>query len=513
MKNNTNQRSTWNSQIGFLLAAIGSAIGLGNIWRFSYLTFEYGGGAFLIPYFTALFVAGIPLMILEYGVGHREQGASPLSLARIHTNTEWIGWWMPMAAMFGIMLYYAVIIGYCVIYFLLSLNLSWGTDTQDFFFTSLLQISDSPLNLGGLRLPITTATLFVWVICWVICYQEINHGIELACKIFIPLLFVLTLILVVWGFTLPGAMQGIKTYLTPDFDILKQFDVWTAAFGQIFFTLSLGFGIMITYASYLPRKTNIFGNALITSITNCLFSFVAGFAVFSVIGFMAHKAGLPISQVIKEGPQLAFVVYPEAINNLPFMRSMFGMIFFFVLIIAGISSGISLIEAFTCAFKDKFGWDRKKVVSMICIIGFAGSVIFTTRAGLMLLDITDHFVTNYGLIFGGIVECVIIGWILKSHKLRSHINTFNTSEYFKIGFWWDICIRFVTPAALTFILLKALTKELQAPYGDYPLDAVILFGVDWIIILGIVSVSLTFYPWKPELLKRKHIPEDEHLLT
>jgi len=411
MDNGKIGRSTWNSQIGFLLAAIGSAVGLGNIWRFSYMTFEYGGGAFLVPYFIALLIAGIPLMILEYGLGHRELGASPLSFARVNPKWEWVGWWMPMAAMFGIMLYYAVIIGYCVIYFFLSLNLTWGADTEAFFFNELLQISDSPFNLGGLRLSITSATLFVWMICWIICFKEINHGIERACKIFIPLLFFLTLILVGWGFTLPGAMSGIKAYLTPDWNTLKHFDVWVAAFGQIFFTLSLGFGIMITYASYLPKKTNIFGNAITTSLVNCIFSFISGFAVFSVIGFMATQKGVPITSVIKQGPQLAFVVYPEAINNLPFLKNIFGIMFFLVLVIAGISSGISLIEAFACSIKDKFGWDRKKVVSVICIIGFTGSLIFTTRAGLLLLDITDHFVTHYGLIFGGIIECIIIGWV------------------------------------------------------------------------------------------------------
>lgn len=507
-----NNRSTWNSQIGFLLAAIGSAIGLGNIWRFSYQTYEYGGGAFLIPYFVALFVAGIPLMIAEYGLGHREQGASPLSFARIGSKWEWIGWWMPMTAMYGIMLYYAVIIGYCVIYFLMSINLTWGADTQDFFLNNLLQLSDSPLHFGGLRLSITSATLFVWMICWIICYQDINHGIEKACKIFIPLLFVLMLLLVGWGITLPGAAEGIKAYLKPEWQTLRRFDVWIAAFSQIFFTLSLGFGIMITYASYLPRRTNILSNALITSVTNCLFSFISGFAVFSIIGFMAHQKGVEISKVIKSGPQLAFVVYPEAINNLPFMKNIFGLIFFLVLVIAGISSGISLVEAFSCALRDKFGWDRKKIVSGVCITGFLGSLIFTTRSGLLLLDITDHFITNYGLVFGGIVECIIVGHILKAKWLRAHINNYSDSKL-GIGRWWDICVRWITPAVLLIIIGQAFITELQKSYSGYPLDAIILFGVDWLMILSIVSVAFTFYPWKPELLKRKHIPDDEHLLT
>ncbi|MCD6460812.1 sodium-dependent transporter [bacterium] len=507
-----NKRTTWNSQLGFLLAAIGSAVGLGNIWRFSYMTFEYGGGAFLIPYFVALIVAGIPLIVLEYGLGHRELGASPLSFSRVNPHWEWAGWWMPLAAMFGIMLYYSVIIGYCVIYFFLSINVTWGADTQSFFMETLLHTSGSPLNFGGLVLPVTSATLFVWTICWIICFKEINRGIEIACKIFIPILFVLTLLLVGWGFTLPGAVKGIKAYLIPDWNTLKNYKVWTAAFGQIFFTLSLGFGIMITYASYLPRKTNIFSNALLTSIINCLFSFIAGFAVFSVIGFMSVQKGLPIKEVIKSGPQLAFVIYPEAINHLPFMKNIFGLMFFAVLFIAGISSGISLIEALACAMGDKFGWGRKKVVSYICLIGFLGSLIFTTRAGIYLIDIIDHFVTNYALILGGIIECFVVGWLLKAKVLRSHINKCSLNSSFKVGFWWDICIRFITPLVLIFIIAQTLIGELKITYGGYSLDAVIVFGADWLIILVILSVAFTFYPWKPELLKREHLPEEDKWL-
>ena len=162
---------------------------------------------------------------------------------------------------------------------------------------------------------------------------------------------------------------------------------------------------------------------------------------------------------------------------------------------------------------DKFGWGRKKVVSYTCLIGFLGSLVFTTKAGLYLIDIVDHFVTNYALILGGIIECYVVGWLLKTKVLRTHINRSSSASAFKIGFWWDICIRFITPVVLLWILLRTLTGELKSNYGDYPLDSIILFGVDWLIIIVIVSVSLTFYPWKPELLKRHHTPEEDKLLV
>jgi NSS family neurotransmitter:Na+ symporter len=334
------------------------------------------------------------------------------------------------------------------------------------------------------------------------------------------LLFVLTLVLVGWTMTLDGAWQGIiGTYLKPDWDkinIISHYrdpavwNVWVAAFGQIFFTLSLGFGIMITYASYLPRKTDIVGNALWTCIINCLYSFIAGFAVFGVVGFMAKANEVGIDQVIKSGPQLAFVVYPEAISQLPFGNQLFGIMFFLVLIMAGLSSGISLVEAFTCALIDKFEWSRRKVVSGLCLLGFLGSIIFTTRAGLLILDIVDHFITSYGLVLGGLLECILVGWLLKAKVARAHVNS---SGGVRLSILWDYCIRYITPLILAVILIKSFLNEFHEAYGGYHQDALILFGIDWLMIGVVVAIALTFYPWHPEKLTHEHTPEEEKLLT
>jgi len=514
------QRSSWKSNVGFLLAAIGSAIGLGNVWRFSYMAHQHGGGAFLVPYLVALIVAGVPIMIIEYGLGHREKGSSPLSFVRIDKKFEWLGWWMPIIAMFGIMLYYSVVIGWCINYFFYSFNLSWGSDTQGFFFSQFLQLSDSASDIGGIRTPIAAATLFVWILCWFICYRDIRHGIEKASVIFMPILFLLTIILVLWSLFLEGASDAIfNHYLHADWSKINLFSddpgvrgeagkVWAAAFGQIFFTLSLGFGIMITYASYLPRKTNIGKNAYITCFVNCLYSFVAGFAVFGIVGFMAQSQGVPFEDAIKGGPQLAFVVYPQAISLLPSMNVLFGVIFFLMLVIAGLTSGISLIEAFTCAITDKFDWPRGKVVTVICVLGFLGSLIFTTRAGLYILDIADHFITNYGLVIGGLLECLIIGWVLKASVLRKHISRLGTV----IPPLWDILIKFITPAILIYLLYLSLAGDLAENYEGYPTGQLLLYGVGLIFVCLVAALVLTFAPWKPEKLKRRHRPEEDELL-
>ncbi len=505
-------RSEWKSQIGFLIAAIGSAVGLGNIWRFGYMVHQHGGSAFLIPYFSALLIAGIPIMILEYGVGHRQKGAPALSFAKIDARWEWVGWFMTIVAMFGIMLYYSVVIGWCINYLYFSFDLAWGQDTQTFFFSQFLEVSDSPLNFGGISIKILLSTLFVWLICWLICFRDVSHGIEKACLIFMPLLLVLTFILCGWIFSLEGAPSAIwNHYIKPDFNKISSLSVWRDAFSQIFFTLSLGFGIMITYASYLPKKNNIAKNAYVTAIVNCIYSLIAGTVVFGTIGFMANAQGVEFSEVIKSGPQLAFTVYPKAISLLPAFNNLFGFLFFLVLVIAGISSGISLIETFACSFKDKFDWSRKKVVTFVCILGFLGSIIFTTRAGILILDIVDHFVTNYGLVTGGIIECIIIGWILKATVLRKHIN--NTSSI-NIPVLWNTLIKFITPGILLILVYFTFKSDITENYGGYPTDTIIIFGIGWIVLSLIAALIFTYFPWNPPTkLNQDHKPEDEELLT
>ncbi len=515
------ERSNWKSNIGFLLAAIGSAIGLGNVWRFSYMAHQYGGGAFLVPYLVALVVAGIPIMLLEYGLGHYEKSSSPLSFLRVNRRFEWLGWWMPVVAMFGIMLYYSVIIGWCINYLIYAFTLAWGPDTQSFFFKKFLQLSDSAATLGGIRPPILFSTMLVWFMCWLICYRDVRHGIEKASLVFMPLLFLITLIIVGWTSSLDGAADGILGhYLSADWSKINIFaddpivreaagGVWAAAFGQIFFTLSLGFGIMITYASYLPDKNDIGKNALITCTINCLYSLVAGVAVFGIVGFMAKNQGVPFEDAIKGGPQLAFVVYPKAISLLPSLNGFFGVLFFLMLVIAGLTSGVSLIEAFTCSITDKFDWPRKQVASGVCILGFLGSIIFTTRGGLYLLDIADHFITNYGLVVGGVLECIIVGWILKATVLRNHINRFGLG----VHRLWDFFIKYTTPAVLLYLLYLSCKGDLTENYGGYEALHILIYGIGWLVICLVTAYALSALPWKPEKLERRHRPGDDDLLV
>jgi len=488
------KRERWKSQFGFLLASVGSAIGLGNIWRFSYMAYDNGGGAFLIPYMTALLTAGIPLLILEFGVGHERIGSAPLAYAKIKKSWEWLGWWAVTFVMFGIVLYYMVVIAWCLNFFVLSFHLGWGNDPNAYFFKDFLSVSKVPSEIGQIRTPIFGALVIIWFLNWFIVYRGVQKGIELANKIFMPLLFFLTGILVFWALTLEGATQGLKAYLTPDFSKLSNPKVWIDAYSQIFFTLSLGFGIMIAYASYLPGKANISRNAILTGLINSGYSLFAGLAVFSVLGFMAATQGKPLSEIVSQSIGLAFVAYPKAVSLIP-SGNLFGAIFFLCLVVAGLSSSISIVEAFTSAMVDKFGLRRKPLITGVSIVGFLGSIIFTTQAGLLWLDIVDHFLTHYGLVVVGILECILIGWCFKLKVLRNHINRISSIQ---LGVWWDILIKYFVPLVLGIILFGDLYNELRKPYGGYSWASLILIGRDWVLLTLIAAFIIASRPWKTE---------------
>ena len=221
-----------------------------------------------------------------------------------------------------------------------------------------------------------------------------------------------------------------------------------------------------------------------------------------------HKQGVAVNEVAAAGPGLAFVVYPEAISNLPGGNQAFGAVFFLTLVVAGLSSGVSLIEAFVCSVMDKFNWTRAKTVTLICSLGFVGSLIFTTRAGLYVLDIVDHFINNYALILGGLCECFLVGWIWKASKARKHIDESGDTKMPAI---WDVMVKFIAPMVLIIIIGLALYNDITKPYEGYPVSSLFLYGVSILLLTLFAGYLLSRHKW--EKGKIEHKPEDEHLLT
>ncbi len=479
------KRETWGSRSGFILAAVGSAIGLGNIWRFPYMAYENGGGAFLIPYFVAMLLAGIPFMMLEFGLGHKFRGSAPKIFASISKRWEWLGWWQVLVA-FVIACYYVVVIAWAIDYFLLSFTQGWTADPKGFFFGEFLGLTDSPLNLGDIQWSIFGAAAFAWLVAFLAVFTGIRGGIERANKIFMPILFILVLVFIGRGVMLDGAADGLNWLFRPDFSALTDGKVWADAFGQIFFSLSLGFAIMLSYSSYLPKESDVSNNACMTVFINCGFSLLAGVMIFSVLGYMAAQQGVPISEVAGGGVGLAFITLPTAINLMP-MPVFFGVLFFLALMFAGLSSMISITEAVVSAIIDKLAMPRRQAATLVCGVGFIISTVFTTGGGLLLLDIVDHFVNNFGILFGGLAEIVFISWFCNLEALRKHINTVSD---FSVSSVWNVCLRFITPMMLGFMVISNFITDLSENYGGYSDTAILLFG--WMILFACIVLSMTF---------------------
>jgi len=506
----THHRPNWKSRLGFLLAVIGSAVGLGNIWRFPYVAYKNGGGAFLIPYVIALLLVGIPLLILEQGLGSMQKGSAPVAYGRVKKGWEYLGWWVSVFVTFGLMLYYSAVLSWCLNYFFFAFEKSWGTDTQAFFFGEFLKVSDSPFNIGGIRWPILGGIAFIWFVNWLVISRGIRKGIEIANKIGIPLLFITLITLLVWSLMLPGAMDGVKALLTPDLSKMWSPSVWGDAFGQIFFTLSLGSGAMIVYASYLPARAKISDNATITACTNSGVEFMAGFAVFAILGYIAMTLGKPVADAVTSGPGIAFVAYPQAINHIPFGGKIFGVVFFFTLLLAGFTSSVSLIETFISASIDKFGWNRKKLTLVVSLVGFFGSVIFATNAGLLWLDIIDHMVCNVGMLIVGLLEAILVAWIFGGTKFIKKVERYSKIKYGKL---WVFSAKYFIPVVLGLLFISDFVKNVREPYGGYPWASLFLIGFGWLLATFVVARYFYKAKWRTDHLRRKYHDEDEPLIV
>ncbi len=475
------KREQWGSRAGFILAAVGSAIGLGNIWRFPYMAYENGGGAFFIPYLFAMITAGIPFMILEFSMGQKYRGSAPKTLAKIHSKFEWLGWFqVGVAALIAV--YYVAVIGWSISYFGLSFSQGWGSDTNAFFFSEYLQLGDnSPTNLGSIQWKIALSMTIAWAITYVAIASGVKSGIERASKVMMPILFFMVLFLIGRMIFLPGALDGVNYMFEPDFSKIWDVKVWAAAYGQIFFTLSIGFAIMLAYSSYLPEKSDITNNAFMTVLINCGFSILAGIMIFSVLGYMAQEQGKPLTEVVSAGVGLAFVTLPAAINLLP-APYILGPVLFFALVVAGLSSHISIMEAVTSAIIDKLNWTRKKAANVVIGTGFVVSMAFATNGGLLLLDLVDHFANNVGIMVGGLVEIVLMAWLLnRVSEVRGYVNE---RSDFSIGQWFEICLRFVTPVMLAVILATKLYALFTDGYGGYDLT------LGWALIAALFIFGL-----------------------
>lgn len=458
-KSPTSKSNQWDSSFAFLMAMIGSAVGLGNIWRFSHVVYTNGGGAFFIPYIIAILILGIPFLIMEYGLGYHFKEALSNILKKIRPHFEVIGWFI-MFTVFMILIYYMIIIGWDFIYLILSFFKGWGTDPAGYFTNNIVVGGNDLSNIFNFILPVTIITTLLWIVIWFISHKDLNAGLSRVVKILVPLLFIIMAAIVIYALTLPGQMIGLSELFTPNWSSLTNIDIWLAAFAQVVFSLSVGQAVAVTYASYLPENEKLIDKVFIVAGANAGFEIFTAIGVFSILGFMSLNSGIAVSDIATSGSGLLFIVFPEIFNTMGSIAYFIGPAFFLCVLFAGITSALALLEPLSNAITQKFGWSRRKCVSILCIIGILGSLFYSTGSGNYLLTVSDSFLNEFGILLGVILQAVIVSWYFGLRKLLPELNY---EAHFKVGSTWIFILKIVLPIVLVLMwiigILNLITTE------------------------------------------------------
>lgn len=415
-------RDRWGSRPAFIFACIGSAVGLGNIWRFPALSHKFGGGAFMLPYLLALFLVGIPILMLEFSLGQTFQSGDIISFGRVHKRLAGLGFASVIGA-FLVVTYYTVIIAWSILYFLSSFDstLPWVasnpkdslTVAENFFFNDVLQVGDPSEGLETFRPNVYGAALFVWLVIFLCVFRGVSFTGNVV-FISMPLPLILIAVLVVRGATLDGADIGIEAYIGQwDWSALNSGPIWSEAVSQIFFSIGICFGIMTAYSSYNHSYSNSVQDAWIIALSNSATSLLAGFAVFSILGHLSQTSGIAIDDLGSKGLGLAFITYPVALAQLP-GSNFWCVLFFGTLFTLGLDSAFSLVEAVTTALKDSTNFRRYSHVAVtgaVTVLALTISVFYSFDNGLTALDSVDYYVNNILMVFVGLMECVAVGWV------------------------------------------------------------------------------------------------------
>ncbi|KAM7344241.1 glycine transporter [Cochliomyia hominivorax] len=541
---NEPERGNWTGRFDFLLSLLGYSVGLGNVWRFPYLCYNNGGGAFLIPFSIMLCIAGLPLMFMELSFGQYAALGPVAIYQRFCPLLCGLGTGMIIVSAI-VMLYYNLIIAWTIFYMFASFcrelpwqncEEEWSTENcfsyelsdecnsingtyylrtcyntsyaeehnitelalhalkkppaEEYFNNFVLGLSAGIEETGGIKLSLAACLLCAWVIVFLcLCKGVQSSGKVVYFTALFP--YVVLVILFFRGVTLPGASTGILFYLTPDWKQLANAQVWGDAAVQIFFALSPAWGGLITLSSYNKFSNNCYKDSLIVAFCNIATSFFAGLVIFSIIGFLAHELKVEVEKVVDQGAGLAFIVYPEVVTRLP-IAPVWSVLFFVMLLTLGLDSQFALMETVTTAILDKFPNLRQYktwVVLFVGIFGYVGGLGFTTNSGMYWLQLMDKYAANWSVLLIAISECVLIAWIYGSQRFLNDIQGM-IGKHSKGWIWfWSIMWRFITPATLLFILFFNWVEYKPATYGQYvyPLWA---DAVGWII--GLLPVLVIF---------------------
>lgn len=447
MSENNNDRGSWGSRVGFLLAAAGSAIGLGNIWKFPYLTGEYGGAAFIITYVILLVLVGFTIMLAELILGRHSQKGPVGAYRAIKEKWAWAGL-IGILASYFILTYYSVIGGWIIKYIVSAVTGNFNTTDLDALggiFTTFIGKPVEPLIYHAIFMIMTLG----------IVMGGIQGGIEKASKIMMPALFVILIAVVIRAVTLPGASAGLEYMLKPDWSKFGV-DVVVAALVQVFFSLSLGMGVIITYGSYLNKDENLTTSAVQIPIMDSAAALLAAFAILPAVFALGYNPSA--------GPGLLFITLPGVFAKMP-MGSLFGVLFFIFVLFAAVTSSISLLEAAVTYVVDEYRMERKKATIILGLVAFLigipsslangafGEVSFI--GGMNFFDSMSFLAENILLPLSALVLSIFIGWVWGTDKAVEEA-TNNGTVKFGLAKLWIFSIRYLAPVAIGYILLQSI---------------------------------------------------------
>ncbi|XP_056292682.1 sodium- and chloride-dependent GABA transporter 2-like [Pseudoliparis swirei] len=484
------EREQWGSKIEFFLAVAGQIVGLGNIWRFPYLCFKNGGGVFFIPYVLFLFTCGIPLFFLEISLGQYTSQGGITCWRKICPLFEGLGYGSQVVVLYTGM-YYIIILAWSFLYLFSSFKSelpwatcrnSWNTDgcfehgdnqtsslhlygnstssVVEFWERRILGLSGGIEKIGNVRWDLALCLLLAWMLC----YFCVWNGVKSTGKVVYftaTLPYVMLVVLLVRGLTLPGAKDGILFYLYPDPSRLTDPQVWMDAGSQVLYSYGVCTGVLTSLGSYNKYSNNCYRDCVYLCLLNSLTSFVAGFAIFSVLGFMAKEQGVDISMVAESGPGLAFIAYPHAVALMP-LPQLWAIFFFIMIIFLGLDSEFvsqeALVTSITDMYPDFFqNHCRRKLLLLAIAVGsFFVGLLMVTEGGLYIFQLFDYYAcSGMTLLFFAILQSLCIGWVYGADRQYENIKDM-------IGYrpwpFMKYCWQYFTPAICTLTLLFSLVK-------------------------------------------------------
>lgn len=477
------ERMTFKKESGFIFALVGSAIGFANILSFSAQCYKNGGGAFLIPFLVAILVIGLPMLYLEGLIG-KKYGLPIVSAYGevLPSHFKFFGWLAALTCL-TIGSFYTVLTSWSALYTYFAASGKIPQDTANFFVQEFLRDSGNLTISNGMSWPIFGTTVALAILVWWIMTRHISKGVEKVCAVFMPLLFVLFAIFTIIIIFLPGASIGFYHYLKPTWSKLADFRLWRDVFGHVFFSFSLGIGIIVAYSRHTKKEFNIRKAMIHVALGDVIFSGIAGFAIFGCVGFMSHQTGIPFHEIVTSDStfQMGFIIFPQIIQIFsPWLQPIVGALFFFSIFIAGITGVFSIIESVAGNIEIEFNTNRRTSMTITISIMLAMSSFFCMGNGVHILGALQPMVLGYAFLITGIAQIytfMICDPTIK-HDALWFSNNKRTLSYF--------CVKYISIAFLFLNLVGGLYEEASENWSEAH-----MLRLCWLVVASLVAFMAT----------------------